>query len=163
PSPRGMLQKEIAERLRGAAEALAEADSPMDGRATCAITTGDTEIQEHLKLAGLEKTSTDEDIAVLKGAADCVVTVLSAVQLMLDEPPAMPSEEVRQSIQSRLVELAEIFEAGGYPALVDPVNVDPDETELAASAVAFLNTGLAQFGEAKPATRAKKEEESGFF
>ena len=163
PSPRSMVQKEIAERLRGAAEALAEADTPVDRRATPAITTGDAEIQEHLKLVGLEKTASNEDIAALKGAADCVVTVLSAVQLMLDDPQAMPSEKVRQAIQSRLVELAEIFEAGGYPALVDPVNADPDETELAASAVAFLNSGLAQFGEGKPAMSAKKEEKSGFF
>jgi multidrug resistance protein MdtO len=164
PSPRSMVQKEIAERLRSAAEALAEEDSPADRTATRSVSLGDAEIQEHLKLAGLEKTSSDEDIAALKGAADCVVTVLSAVQLMLDEPQAMPSRKVRRTIESRLIELAEIFEAAGYPAMVDPVNVDTEGADLSASAVEFLNSGLAQFGEARPAMSAKKEEEeSGFF
>jgi multidrug resistance protein MdtO len=163
PSPRSMVQKEIAERLRGGAEALADDDSP-SGRTTIrSLSLGDAEIQEHLKLAGLEKTSGDGDIAALKGAADCVVTVLSAVQLMLDEPQAMPPQKVRRAIESRLIELAEIFEAGGYPAMVDLVNVDMDGTDLGASAVAFLNSGLAQFGEARPTIGAKKEEASGFF
>jgi multidrug resistance protein MdtO len=162
PSPRSMVQKEVAERLRSAAEALAEEGSHGDRTAIRSVSLGDAEIQEHLKLAGLEKTSSDKDIAALKGAADCVVTVLSAVQLMLDEPRAMPSQKVRRTIEIRLNELAEIFEAGGYPAMVDPVTVDTDGTDLGASAVAFLNSGLAQFGEARPAM-AKKEKESGFF
>jgi hypothetical protein len=41
----------------------------------------DAETEAHLKLASLEKTSSAEDIAALKGASDCVVIVLSAFQL----------------------------------------------------------------------------------
>jgi multidrug resistance protein MdtO len=163
PSPRSIVQKEMAERLRAAAAALAEENVAAGPDSMRSILASDAETQEHLKFAGLEKTSSEEDIAALKGASDCVVTVLSAVQLMLDEPQAMPSQIVKQMIENRLTELAEIFEAGGYPAKVDPVDVDGDCSDLAISAVAFLNSGLIQFGELRPAVDTKKDKESGFF
>jgi multidrug resistance protein MdtO len=163
PSPRSLVQKEIAERLRIAAAALGVNDAAAGRNAMRSIMIGDAETQEHLKFAGIEKTSTEEDIAALKGASDCVITVLSAVQLMLDEPQAMPTQKVKQMIENRLIELADIFEAGGYPAKVDPVNIDEDCIDLAVSAVAFLSSGLIQLGEVRPAVDAKKEKETGFF
>ena len=117
PSPRSLVQKEISERLRAAAAALEEANGAADHNSMRSVLMGDAETQKHLKLAGLEKTSSEEDIAALKGAADCVVTVLSAVQLMLEEPEAMPTQNVKRIVESRLIELANIFEAGGYPAV----------------------------------------------
>src|SRR5215469_14866477 len=162
PSPRSLAQKEIAERLRTAAAAL----TPENGagrNSTRPILMGDVETQKHLKLAGLEKTSSEEDIAALKGASDCVITLLSAVQLMLDEPQAMPTQNVKRIVESTLIELAEIFEAGGYPAKVEPVKVDEACSDLAISAVAFLNSGLIQFGEVRTAVSSQKEVKSGFF
>src|ERR1700756_197482 len=120
PSPRTLVQKEIAERLRTAAAALAEGG----GAGVHVILMGDAEAQKHLKLAGLEKTSSEEDIAALKGASDCVITVVSAVQLMLEEPQAMPPQNVKRMVELRLIELADIFDAGGYPAQVEPVDID---------------------------------------
>lgn len=163
PSPRSLVQKEIAERLRIAVSTLAEENTAAGHDATRSILMGDAETQVHLKFAGMEKSSKEEDVAALKGASDCVVTVLSAVQLMLDEPQAMPSQKVKHMIESRLMELADIFEAGGYPAKVDTVNTDGDCSDLSVSAVAFLNSGLVQLGEVRPAAGAKKEKESGFF
>ena len=107
---------------------------------------GDAETQKNLKLAGLEKTSSEEDIAALKGASDCVITVLSAVQFMLEEPQAMPPQNLKRMVELRLIELADIFDAGGYPAGVEPVDIDGEYSDLATSAVAFLNSGLIQFG-----------------
>src|SRR5215469_4293953 len=106
PSPRSLVQKEMAERLRIAAAAFAEENATAAHSSTRSILMGDEETQERLKFAGIEKTSNEEDIAALKGASDCIVTVLSAVQLMLDEPLAMPTQQVKQVIESRLVELA---------------------------------------------------------
>jgi multidrug resistance protein MdtO len=163
PSPRSLVQKEIGERLQSAADALAEQNGAAGQNLTPSVLMGDAETQKHLKLAGLEKTSSEEDIAALKGASDCVVTVLSAVQLMLDEPQAMPPQEIKEAIESKLTELADIFEAGGYPAAVEPVKVDGDCSDLAVSAVAFLNAGLIQFGEVRPAVESKKEKGSGLF
>jgi multidrug resistance protein MdtO len=162
PSPRSLVQREIAERLRTAADAMAQ-ENRAAHNSMHPILMGDAETQKHLKLAGLEKTSRDEDIAALKGASDCVITVLSALQLMLDAPQAMPAQNIKLIIESRLIELADIFEAGGYPAQVEPVQVDEDCSDLAISAVAFLNSGLTQFGEVRPAVALKKEAKSGFF
>jgi multidrug resistance protein MdtO len=163
PSPRSLVQQEIAERLRAAAAALAEESGAGSHNSIRSIVMGDAEIQKHLKLAGLEKTSSEDDMAALKGASDCVVTVLFAAQLMLDEPQAMPAKRVKLMVETRLIELADIFEAGGYPARVDPVEVDGDCSELAISAMAFLNSGLIQFGEVRPVVESKKEGKSGFF
>jgi multidrug resistance protein MdtO len=124
----------------------------------------DAETQAHLKLSSLEKTSSDEDLAALKGASDCVVTVLSAIQLMLDQPRAMPPERIKRAIETRLLEVASIFASGGYPAKVDPVDIDDGCMDLAASAVAFLNAWLTQFGELRPALSSEKTKDgAGFF
>jgi multidrug resistance protein MdtO len=161
PSPRSLAQREIAERLRAAAELLIEDGGAANGARR--VMDG-AETQAHLKLSSLEKTSSDEDIAALKGASDCVVLVLSAIQLMLDEPQAMPPENIKRTIEARLLEVASIFAAGGYAAKVDPVEVDDDCTDLAISAVAFLNVGLTQFGELRPPQSSEKPKESaGFF
>ena len=164
PSPRSLAQKEIAERLRSAADLLIRSDGIALGKLTHLVSMDDAETQAHLKLASLEKTSSDEDIAALKGASDCVVIVLSAVQLMLDEPRAMPPENIKRTIEATLLEVAATFDAGGYAAEVDPVDIDDACTDLAASAVAFLNSGLTQFGELRPARSSEKLKESaGFF
>jgi multidrug resistance protein MdtO len=164
PSPRSLAQKEIAERLRSAADLLIRSDGIAINKPTRPVSMDDAETQAHLKLASLEKTSSDEDIAALKGASDCVVIVLSAVQLMLYEPQAMPPENIKRTIESRLLEIASIFAAGGYAAKVDPISVDDACKDLAVSAVAFLNAGLTQFGEVRPAHSFEKARESaGFF
>jgi multidrug resistance protein MdtO len=162
PSPRGLAQQEIAERLRAAAAALAQ-ENGAGHNSRRPLLMGDLETQKHLKLAALEKTSSPEDIAALQGASDCVITVLSAVQLMLEEPQAMPTQNIKRIVESRLIELADIFGAGGYPAKVDPVTVDDACSDLAISAVNFLNSGLIRLGEVRPAAHSKKEAKSGFF
>jgi multidrug resistance protein MdtO len=164
PSPRTLAQKEIGEQLRGAAELLMACDGQAIGKPMRPVLMDDAETQAHLKLASLEKTSSDEDIAALKGASDCAVIVLSAIQLMLDDPQAMPSGNIKRTIEARLLEVIAIFDAGGYAAKVDPVELDDACTDLAGSAVAFLNVGLTQFGELRPAGgSAKSKHSSGFF
>ncbi len=162
PSPRSIAQDEIAEGLRAAAELLIEGEKRTAiSKPMCR---DDAETQTYLKLADLEKTSSDEDIAALKGASDCVVVVLSAIQLMLDEPQAMPPEKIKRTIEIRLLEVASIFAAGGYAAEVEPVNIDDSCTDLAVSAVAFLNAGLTQFGKLRPNRSPEEPKESaGFF
>jgi len=164
PSPRSLAQREIAERLRAAAGFLIDGDSAATSKPKRLVSMDDAEMQAYLKLASLEKTSSKEDIAALRGASDCVVIVLSAVQLMLDEPQAMPPENLKLTIESRLLEVASVFAAGGYAAKVDPVEIDDDCTDLAVSAVAFFNAGLTQFGELRPPRSSEKPKESaGFF
>jgi len=163
PSPRSLAQREIAERLRTAATALAEGNGAAGQNSVRSILMGDAETQKHLALAGLEKTSSADDIAALKGASDCVISVLSAVQLTLEEPEAMLTRNVKRTVESRLTELADIFDVGGYPARVEPVQVEEGCSDLATSAIALLNSGLTQFGELRPAADSKKQGKSRFF
>ena len=163
PSPRSLVQKAIAERLRAAAAALSEGSDGAGHSSMRSLLMDDEETQKHLKLAGLEKTNRAEDIAALKGATDCVVTVLSAVQLMLEEPQALPAENLKRKVETKLIELADIFDAGGYPARVEPIEVDADCGELAISAIAFLNSGVIQFGDVRPAVNFEKRRNRDFF
>src|SRR5262249_23691196 len=98
PSPRSLVQKEIADRLRAAAAALGEGSGGSGNHSMRFLPMDDAETQKHLKLADLEKTSSAEDISALKGASDCVVTVLSATQLMLDEPQAKPPQHLKRMV-----------------------------------------------------------------
>ncbi len=164
PSPRSILQNEFAERLHVAAEALLPGDAKAVGELNRLVSQGDGEMQTHLKLAGLEMRTSHEDLAALGGSTDCLMVIHSAVQLMLNEPLAMPSAQVRMKVHSRLRELASIFKEGGYPAKVETITPDGGCTELAASVIAFLNSGLVQLGEPRPKAEAKPaKSSSGFF
>ena len=160
PAPRSLVEKNIAEALRLLAQIVTAASSPASANNMRKVWQGDEALQGQLKLAGIERTSRSEDMRALKAAADSLVTLRSAVQLMLDEPGALPSPRVRQTIANRLCEAASAFEAAGYPAGIAAVHPDGDAPALALSAIAILNRGLAGFGEVPP---VKAKEKSGFF
>lgn len=160
PSPRSIFHEEIAIRLRAAAKALINDGHSAAHDLTHLLSEGDEELQEYLKLSSIEKTSTPEDMAALRGAADATITVLSAVDMMVNEDGASPNLETRRSMAETLSELALIFETGAYPALVEPIAGEPFSSELAQSSLASFNTGLRQFGELKPQVQAA--ETSGF-
>lgn len=164
PSPRTAVLHELSERLRTAADAM-ETGTPESARKLRdLIREGDAELQENLKLTGIEKRIPVGDLEALKGASDCVVTVLASIHLMLSEPEARPSKPVARAITQRLLELASIFEAGGYAVRVEPVVSDEQCGPLAIAAIEFLNTGLVQFGEPRPRkTAPPTAEKSGFF
>jgi multidrug resistance protein MdtO len=115
-------------------------------------------------LTGIGKSIAIDDMETLKGASDCVVTVLASIHLMLNEGDARPSEPVARAITQQLDELASIFEAGGYPSRVEPIASDTQCGPLAVAAIDFLNTGLAQFGQPHPEKTAQQSAaNSGFF
>jgi multidrug resistance protein MdtO len=161
PAPLRLAQQEFAERLREAAEAIRTSMRYIsEGRSL--LGEGDTEALTGLKLAHLEGELPKDELAVLQGGADCMVIMLSAVNFMLREPDALPPEATRNTIATRLLEVASAFEKGGYPTNVEPINPDEDLSELAHEAVEFFNRGLSQLGVRRPAPDAEKHK-SGFF
>ena len=162
PSPLKILQNGLALRLRTAAEAL-QGDEEEISEVTKLSAEGDAELQEKLKLSAMEHPSTQEDLDALIGSTDCVVAVLSAVQLMVSEPDALPPSATREQMAQRLSELAEIFEHNAYPARVEPVNMNEDGSDLASSAIKLFNAGLTRFGEPRPPQPESKKKTSGFF
>jgi len=161
PSPLKILQDELALRLRTAGKALQDDEEAMS-KVRKLTAEGDSELQEKLKLSALEHTSAQEDLDSLIGSTDCVVAVLSAVQLMVSEPNALPPSATREQMAQKLFELAEIFERNAYPVRVEPISVNEAGSDLAPSAIRLFNAGLTRFGERKPPQPAPKKEASGF-
>jgi multidrug resistance protein MdtO len=162
PSPLKILQDELALRLRTAGKALQD-DEEATSEVRKLTAAGDSELQEKLKLAAMEHTSTQEDLDALIGSTDCVVAVLSAVELMVSEPDALPPVATRERMAGKLFDLAEIFEHNAYPVHVEPIRADEAGSDLAPSAIQLFNAGLTRFGEHRPPQPAPKKEASGFF
>jgi multidrug resistance protein MdtO len=162
PSPLKILQDELALRLRTAAKALQD-DEEAISEVRKLTAEGDAELQEKLKLSAMEHTSTQEDLDALIGSTDCVVAVLSAVQLMVSEPNALPPTAAREQMAQKLFELAQIFEHNAYPVRVEPIRMNEPGSDLAPSAIKLFNAGLTRFGERRPPQPALKKEASGFF
>ena len=160
-APRSLAQKDLAARLCTAAKAL-QTDEESIRELNQLLAEGDEEAQKELKLSSIEHSSRPEDLDALKASSDGVVTILSAVQLMVTEPDALPSTETRSAMQSTLLQMAAIFEKGGYPALVEPIPVEGGSADLVCSSIRFFNAGLSQFGERRPSSKEKKAK-SGFF
>jgi multidrug resistance protein MdtO len=160
-APRSLAQKDLAARLCTAAKAL-QTDEESIRELKQLLAEGDEETQKELKLSSIEHSSRPEDLDALKASSDGVVTILSAVQLMVTEPDALPSTETRSAMQSTLLQMAAIFEKGGYPALVEPIPVEGGSADLVRSSIMFFNAGLSQFGERRRSSKEKKAK-SGFF
>jgi multidrug resistance protein MdtO len=161
-APRSLAQKDLAGRLRTAARAL-QTDGESIRELKQLLAEGDEETQKELKLASIEHSSRPEDLDALKASSDGVITILSAVHLMVAEPDALPSTGTRSVMQSTLLEMAAIFEKGRYPVLVEPIPAEGDSDDLVGSSIMFFNAGLAQFGELRPAPSKEKKAKSGFF
>jgi len=161
-APRSLAQKDLAGRLRTAARAL-QTDEESIRELNQLLAEGDEEAQKELKLSSIEHSSRPEDLDALKASSDGVITVLCAVQLMVTEPDALPSTETRSVMQSTLLQMAAIFEKGGYPILVELIPAEGGSADLVGSSIMFFNAGLAQFGELRPAPPKEKKAKSGFF
>ena len=154
PSPRQLVQRALAERLRLAARALRE---PGQCAELVAVRReGDGEVASWLKLAGLERSSPVADIAALRQAADACVAALAAVEQLMCDLSALPPAPLREALACTLDDMADIFSRGGYPVDVDP----PRATEASLpprtrSAFATLRAALSRFAE--PATAEESQ------
>ncbi|HZM09997.1 MAG TPA: FUSC family protein [Candidatus Limnocylindrales bacterium] len=161
PSPLKILLRELALRLRTAGQAL-QGDTEAISQVRKLTAEGDAELQFQLKLSVIEHSSRRADLDALQGATDCVVAVLSAVQLMVSERDALPSRATREQMTHKLFELAQIFERNAYPAQVEPISNKEEESDLARSGIGLFNVGLKHFGKIMPAELPRKKEKSGF-
>lgn len=161
PSPRQLVQRAVAERLRLAARALRE-----PGRCAELVAVrreGDGEVASWLKLAGLEHASPARDIAALRQAADACVAVLAAVEQLVCDPSTLPPTPLCETLACTLDDMADVFARGGYPVDVDP----PTATEaslppLGRAAFATLRSALSRFTEPASAGHPQPPPGSGF-
>jgi multidrug resistance protein MdtO len=146
PSPRRLVQRALAERLRLAARVLREPDR-------CAELTpvrreGEDEIASRLKLAGAERTSPAVDIAALRQAADATIALLAAVQHLARHPSALLPSPLREALARTLDDMADILARGGYPVDVEPPAAPQAPLHpLARAAFATMAAAIARFAE----------------
>ncbi len=146
PSPRKLVQRALAERLRLAARVLRE---PCRCSELAAMRrASDEELTTRLKLASAERTSPPADIAALRQAADSTVAVLAAVQHLACLPSAPLSEPSSEALARTLDDMADILARGGYPVDIEPPAVPGGLLQpLEQGAFAALSAAIARFAE----------------
>jgi multidrug resistance protein MdtO len=163
PSPRKLVQRTLAERLRLAARVLREP-------CRCAELEpvrreGDEELTTHLKLAGVERTSASTDIAALRRATDSTIAILAAVHHLACQPAALLPEALCEAMARKLDEMADILERGGYPVDIEPPPA-PDAHVHPLVRVGFvaLSAAIARFAEPETVASSPSEPQpaSGF-
>ncbi len=116
PSPRQLLQRDLAGRMRLAADLLRSPDREARGALSHCLHGEVVEIASLLRLAGAEKTSLPSDLAALGEAAHASIAVLLAVEFVLVTPGAALPDHTRASLARTLDEMAAILKDGGYPS-----------------------------------------------
>nr|WP_294554078.1 FUSC family protein [uncultured Rhodopila sp.] len=169
PAPRGLVQRELARRMRLAAGVLAEPGDAARRALTETLREGDAELLKLLKFAALERTSPGGDLAALRCAAGSSVALLTLVQMADREPSAGLPAPVAARIGCALNTAAKVFARGDFPAGVE-VRLPPEmRNELSAGSIAMVD-GLAgvmaTFAASPPAPERDPElakQKGGFF
>jgi multidrug resistance protein MdtO len=163
PSPRRLAERAIALRLRAAQMLMATPDAIAREHLAELRMEVDAEIQEHLRLAALEKTSTPADIGSLQQAARSTNVLLLLVDRM-DHANDLPASW-RRAAATSLGDMAAILERHRYPIDIDPVEPDQALTPgTTSSLIADFNAVLARFARVPhDHVDAPPEAKTGFF
>jgi multidrug resistance protein MdtO len=165
PSPRRLVQRALAGRLRAAAAVLRDPEGDATRELSRLLSQGDEQLRGWLHLAGLERTSPPQDIAALGVAAGASVALLSTVDFMARTSGAMP-RPVCAALAHTLEDMALIFDRGGYPVDIGSASSRQDPAQdtpggLPAASLAAIDAAIRRFGDPPPTAPAK--EASGFF
>ena len=148
PSPRRLVQRDLAIRLRLAASLLCNPCAACRRQALEVLREGDVEMQKRLKLAKLERTSPATDLASLRQAAMSSVAILALAELADRDPASRLPAAIGGELAATLEAMAGIFASGGYPADVDaPCGAMPpaDLSPRAAAVLRQMRDLLASF------------------
>ncbi|RBP08703.1 multidrug resistance protein MdtO [Roseiarcus fermentans] len=165
PSPRRLVERALAHRLRLAAAMLGAPDARARQAFEEALREGPGEVPARLRLAGVERTP-PTIVAALAEADRSTAVILELIGLADRAPGAEWPASVRADLSAKLADMADILDSGGYPVDVDPGADDPALPPLAARALQRLRGAMATFAEPPPpdaAAESTKEEHSGFF
>jgi multidrug resistance protein MdtO len=127
PPPRRLLEQALAHRLALAASLMRTGDEKTREAFQETLSEGVTELKTWLKMAGIEKSSPQTDIAALSQATDSVTTILLLVDFADRTQSETMPPPLRGQIADTLDEMASTLRAGAYP--VD-VAIEHDEEDL---------------------------------
>ncbi|SCK25732.1 multidrug resistance protein MdtO [Variovorax sp. HW608] len=166
PSPRQLVQRALAHRLRLVSAMLRGGDAQAAHAFADHVREGDGEVRTWLKLAGAERTSPASEMAGLRQAAGSTAALMSLTAFALQTPQAQPPLEAREaiarSVDARAQEITggRLFAPG--PAAADLANTLPAAT-LAARVQRAFEALLARFTRpAQQVAPAAQPERGGF-
>jgi multidrug resistance protein MdtO len=164
PPPRRLLEQALAHRLALAASLMRTGDEKTREAFQETLSEGVTELKTWLKMAGIEKSSPQTDIAALSQATDSVTTILLLVDFADRTQSETMPPPLRGQIADTLDEMASILRAGGYPVDVAIGHGEEDLPPVTAALVADMTEALRRFTE-RPLPRPPVVEpaKSGFF
>ncbi len=165
PSPRRLVERALAERLRLASTMLGAPDARTREAFAEALREGPGEDPERLRAAALERTSPPGDLAALAQASRSAAVILELVDLADRTPEIDWPAPIRARLGETLSGMAAIFERGGYPVDADPGG--PDDAALspaATQALGRLREAILGFAEPPPPEpEPAARENAGFF
>lgn len=135
PSPRRLVQRDLAERLRIAARLVRSGEPCVEAWAL--LDEGPGEMLKRLKLVSLEHTSAKADLAALRQAVFNTIAILTLTDLLTAGPGIPLDRELRHALAETLDEMASILTDGGIPTEIAPP-WDASELSLTPEAMAVL-------------------------
>nr|WP_298797280.1 FUSC family protein [uncultured Acetobacter sp.] len=117
PSPKTILTRTLAHHLRLSAALLRSPDDATRDQAATLLRSGTKGMMMSLKMAGLEKLWRKQDLASLKQAIPRSVGVLALAHATTREQANTPEDQTHppEALIETLLEMATIFQSGGYP------------------------------------------------
>jgi len=164
PAPRRLAEKELATRLELSAALLRGGGEDVRCRFRESLREGAGPILGHLKLTGVERAATAQDLSALRQAAYASVALLSAVDVVDRNPAAALPGALREQVALTLEQMAGLLRAGGYP--VEVVLEGPGSatmTPLATKAFEAIRDAVVRFAVPPGEAAAPAKEEGGFF
>lgn len=154
PAPRALVQADLARRLRLVGRMLRSPDAEVREACVEVLGESDTEMQQHLKFAGMEHTSPREDIGALSRAARSSVGLLTLADAAVREPSVR--DTFVAPIAQAADEAADILAAGGYPVNIRLSVEANDLPPRPATLLARLTDAMTNLAEPAPQPTAGK-------
>jgi len=149
PSPRQLVQRALAHRLRLVSAMLRGGDPQAVHAFAESAREGDGEVRTWLKLAAAERTSPASEMAALRQAAGSTAELMSLTAFAAQTPPAQPPQEARETLALSVDAKAVEITASRF-ATSDAVDGAPAAT-LAARVQHAFDMLLARFATPAPA------------
>src|SRR3984957_14877302 len=147
PRPRRLLEQALAHRLALAASLLRNGSEEVREAFDETLAEGVTELKTWLRMAGIEKSSAQADIAALGQATDSITTILLLVDFADRTQSETMPPPLRGQIADTLDEMASILRAGGYPVDVAIEHGEEDLPPITITLLADIKEALLHFTE----------------
>ncbi|CAE6797544.1 Multidrug resistance protein MdtO [Paraburkholderia aspalathi] len=145
PSPRKLVGRALAKRLRVAAQSLVEPEATADELSAC-LRDGDAEIGTWLKLSIVDGSSVRDDVGPLRQAVSSTLAILVAADLAVREASGRLPASFAAPVAETLENMAQMLEAGGYPIDIElKLPSGAELTPLARLVVEDLHDAITRF------------------